>query len=629
MGNKKLGSEQTGENITGLIFGLDLKMKKLILLGCLALLASVQSAAVETVNADVIVDSVDRTIDIASQLVKINTKVTLTNNGKGAITGFHYGMEEAAKAKLAFIGATVGSNEKTYLRTNLVQIKDGPSSGSFYRIELKKALSPKESVTVEVETVLAKALEMFPKELVQRERQLVLFKGNHYVFLPYKSKSQTTKATLSGTSIESYSKLKPVSVSDAVITYGPYANVEPFTFDEMSVHYENNSPFLVVSHMERVVELSMWGNIAIEETIDARHNGAVLKGSFSRYEFQRENSGVAAIKSFKTFLPAAANGVYYRDDIGNISTSAMRVLDDAVEVDLRPRFPLFGGWKTHYVLGYNVPSYEYLYNAGDDFVLKMRLLDHVFDDMLVEDFTLKIILPEGSKVGKFDSPFPTKRLPDTLHYTYLDIQGRPVVTIKNVGDLTEKNILDFELAFKFSRLSMIMEPLMLIVAFLIFFFFAFIYVRLDFSISKDEGYEIRLRVSGLCEKISVNQDRRWNNYDKFDESLVKLKSSKDINTFKMNFKTISNDLKADSQTIADFLITLKTLSSETADKVTELQRLDGTLREAQNAQANLAEKLVSGKLGKQQFVDQEAIVTRRKNECREKIMSITSFLQSM
>ena len=54
-----------------------------------------------------------------------------------------------------------------------------------------------------------------------------------------------------------------------------------------------------------------------------------------------------------------------------------------------------------------------------------------------------------------------------------------------------------------------------------------------------------------------------------------------------------------------------------------------TLREAQNAQAGLAEKLVSGKLGKQQFVDQETIVTRRKNECREKIAAITSFLQSI
>jgi hypothetical protein len=27
----------------------------------------------------------------------------------------------------------------------------------------------------------------------------------------------------------------------------------------------------------RVIEVSMWGNIAIEETVDVRHNGAVLK----------------------------------------------------------------------------------------------------------------------------------------------------------------------------------------------------------------------------------------------------------------------------------------------------------------------------------------------------------------
>ena len=219
----------------------------------------------------------------------------------------------------------------------------------------------------------------------------------------------------------------------------------------MSVHYENNNPFLVVSKLERVLEVSMWGNIAVEETVDVRHNGAVLKGSFSRYEFQRENSGVSAVKSFKTFLPASANGVYYRDDIGNISTSAMRVLDDAVELDLRPRFPLFGGWKTHYVLGYNVPSYEYLFNTGDNFVLNMRLLDHVFDEMLVEEFTVKIILPEGSKVGRFEAPFPTKRMPDSLHFTYLDIQGRPVVTIQGVGDLTEKHIMDFQLEFQFSK----------------------------------------------------------------------------------------------------------------------------------------------------------------------------------
>lgn len=345
----------------------------------------------------------------------------------------------------------VGSSEKTYLRVNEVQVKDAPAGAALYRVELKKALSSSESVVVTVDVVLGKAVELYPSEIVQREKQLVLSRGNHYAYLPYKCKTQTTKITLASSAVENYSKLKPVSQSENTITYGPYTNLEPYAFDEMTVHYENNNPFLVVSKMERVIELSMWGNIAIEETIDVRHNGAILKGSFSRYEFQRENSGVAAVKSFKTFLPASARDVYYRDDIGNISTSAMKVLDDAVEIDLRPRFPLFGGWKTHYLLGYNVPSYEYLYNTGDDFILSMRLIDHVFDDMLVEDFTLKIILPEHSAVGKFHAPYSTKRLADGRHFTYLDYWGRPVITVKSQGELTEKHIMDFQIEFKFSK----------------------------------------------------------------------------------------------------------------------------------------------------------------------------------
>ena len=66
----------------------------------------------------------------------------------------------------------------------------------------------------------------------------------------------------------------------------------------------------------------------------------------------------------QTILPASARDVYYRDEIGNISTSNLREIEDSVELELKPRFPLFGGWKTHYLMGYNVPSYQYLYNSG-------------------------------------------------------------------------------------------------------------------------------------------------------------------------------------------------------------------------------------------------------------------------
>lgn len=73
----------------------------------------------------------------------------------------------------------------------------------------------------------------------------------------------------------------------------------------MIVHFENNNPFLVVTSLSRTIEVSMWGNIAVEEVVDIRHSGAKLDGAFSRYEFQRENSGIASVKSFKTILPAS------------------------------------------------------------------------------------------------------------------------------------------------------------------------------------------------------------------------------------------------------------------------------------------------------------------------------------
>uniref|UniRef100_A0A914R9B4 Dolichyl-diphosphooligosaccharide--protein glycosyltransferase subunit 1 n=1 Tax=Parascaris equorum TaxID=6256 RepID=A0A914R9B4_PAREQ len=69
----------------------------------------------------------------------------------------------------------------------------------------------------------------------------------------------------------------------------------------------------------------------------------------------------------QTLLPASSKDIYYRDEIGNISTSSVRRMTDAVELTIQPRFPLFGGWRTDYVLGYNVPAYQYLYASGNSF----------------------------------------------------------------------------------------------------------------------------------------------------------------------------------------------------------------------------------------------------------------------
>ena len=182
-------------------------------------------------------------------------------------------------------------------------------------------------------------------------------------------------------------------------------------------------------------------------SVSDRERGESVNKCIVRYEFQRESSGVSSVKNFKTLLPASSKDVYYRDDIGNISTSHMRVMDDAVELDLRPRFPLFGGWKTHYVVGYNVPSYEYLFYSGNKHVLNMRLVDHIFDDMLVEEAEVKVILPEGVTDIEVKTPYTMTRGQDGLHHTYLDTTGRTVIHLSTNKLLTENHIQDFQIRF--------------------------------------------------------------------------------------------------------------------------------------------------------------------------------------
>ena len=79
--------------------------------------------------------------------------------------------------------------------------------------------------------------------------------------------------------------------------------------------------------------------------------------------------------------------------------------------------------------------------SGDQYALKMRFVDHVFDEQVIDSLTVKIILPEGAKNIQVDSPYDISRAPDELHYTYLDTFGRPVI-VAYKKNLVEQHIQD-------------------------------------------------------------------------------------------------------------------------------------------------------------------------------------------
>ena len=150
-------------------------------------------------------------------------------------------------------------------------ISDRPHLGVYTII--MPALPVGDKCTVVVELVLAQVVLPYPREVSQNDQQLVQFLGNAYLISPYPSKSQTTTVKLPSSTIESFSRVSPTSSSDNELTYGPYADVAPYSTGKMNVHFENNGPFIVVAELERLIEVSHWGNIAVEEKIHIKHTG--------------------------------------------------------------------------------------------------------------------------------------------------------------------------------------------------------------------------------------------------------------------------------------------------------------------------------------------------------------------
>lgn len=189
------------------------------------------------------------------------------------------------------------------------------------------------------------------------------------------------------------------------LRYGPYKDVEPLTYSEVMLHLKSNAPMPIFTDVKKTIEISHWGNILVDEYYEIFNQAAGIKGEFGRVDYQHWDPTRApyAVKSLETELPVYIRGLYYWDFIGNISSSAAYREDDFVRFRIEPRFPIFGQWKADWSQGYNIPTRYHLFkNENGRFVFNYTF-DHDISDILAENYTLTINLPEGAikiKVGR-------------------------------------------------------------------------------------------------------------------------------------------------------------------------------------------------------------------------------------
>lgn len=351
------------------------------------------------------------------------------------------------------------------------------------------------------------------------EGQKVLLKTDALLFVPYRVQKQQTTILTGSSTIDSFTKVSPSERRNDRVVYGPYGAQETgfVRSAPITVHYLNNRPFLTVTSVQRVLEISHWGNLAVEEHYEMKHAGAQLTGGFHRIDYQR-NPAHLAPSSFHTIvakLPPSAADIYYRDRIGNISTSTVRVSGDRkhLDLELKPRFPLFGGWKTQFYMGYNLPVSQFLSRGtkaqSTRYQLKAKF-GSPFQIANVDDMTVRVIIPEGASNIKVHLPFEVDEESREITKTYLDIAGRPVVVLRKRNVIRDHDQY-FTVTYDFPESAILQEPLMVMGGLFAFCLFVMVYVRFDLTIGKTKAHRIeekRERAEELAEQFVIQQNER-------------------------------------------------------------------------------------------------------------------------
>jgi len=149
---------------------------------------------------------------------------------------------------------------------------------------------------------------------------------------------------------------------------------------------------------------------------------------------------------------------------------------------------------------------------------------------------------------------------------------------------------------------------------------------MDFSISKDEASESRMRAAGLIEEVLRLLDRRNGLYNVYMDAVSKYKSSKDATTFANARKKLDADYRSIGNQITQLQNALSKEQSEAGEKIVEIQRKENEHKQLLDQAIAMAEKVVNGRMNKQTYVDNENSNKTKREKLSSDIKAIAESL---
>ncbi|KAI4192609.1 MAG: hypothetical protein LQ348_003100 [Seirophora lacunosa] len=373
-----------------------------------------------------------------------------------------------------------------------------PSPTQFFRITLPQPLPPKSQLTLSITYHIRSTLTPLPLKINQQDKQYLLHTFSIYTPSAYPTLKQKTKIKFPTTDIPDVTGGSPDRLG-STFTYGPYNDPVPAgALEPASVRYEFTRPLIHATLLERDIEVSQWGgNLACEERYWLTNQGAQLSGHFDRVQWaatQYYSPPTSALRALNVPLRAGALNPYFTDDIGNVSTSRFRSGGGGKEanLELKPRYPVFGGWKYSFRIGWDADLRHFLRRrlqtpeGGGGHVLKVPFLEgpRMGEGVSYAKVEVRVILPEGARNVRFETEVPLVGVEETLHRTFMDTVGRTTVklTAMNVVDEARDKPLIVTYDYPFS--AAFRKPITIFLGVMAVFITAWGIGRLDVSIAK-------------------------------------------------------------------------------------------------------------------------------------------------
>lgn len=256
---------------------------------------------------------------------------------------------------------------------------------------------------------MLKAYSPLPRSIKQDEKQFLVYDFSAYASSAYPTMKQKTEIKTPSSNVPDYTKIgdkdgkESPQKQGAKLTYGPFDEQPAGAASAAQVRFEFSKPVTHVSRLERDIEVSHWGgNVAFEERYTLVHRGANLSSPFDRVKWAQAqffNPANSALKEMRFPLQAGSANAYFTDAIGNVSTSRFRSSKREALLELKPRYPLFGGWKYPFTIGWSSNAANLLRKtASGGYVLRVPFMEgpKQAEGVEYEQVNVRVLLPEGA-----------------------------------------------------------------------------------------------------------------------------------------------------------------------------------------------------------------------------------------